>query len=39
METFKWLLSKGASIKATDRDGRSILHAAARHGWLHQNTV
>lgn len=33
METFKWLLSKGASIKVTDRDGRSILHSVARYGW------
>lgn len=33
MDTFEWLLNKGAGIKVTDRDGRSILHSAARFGW------
>jgi len=32
METFKWLLNKGANIKVTDGDSRSILHSAARYG-------
>lgn len=32
IETFKWLLDKGANIKVTDGDGRSILHSAARYG-------
>lgn len=33
MENFKWLLNKGANVKVTDSDGRSILHSAARYGW------
>lgn len=32
MDTFKWLLSKGANVKTLDRDGASLLHSAARYG-------
>lgn len=32
LKTFKWLLNKGASIKAIDKDGCSLLHSAARFG-------
>lgn len=32
MNTFKWLFDKGVSNHVTDRDGCSLLHAAARHG-------
>lgn len=32
MKTFKWLVDKGVSVHVNDREGCSLLHAAARHG-------